>query len=109
MLAGQDGGMMTNYAPDDNDTGGKPLALRLRAARESSGLTQAQAAAELGVSRPLLISIEKGTREVKPEELVSLAEMYGKPLSELLRPTPPPPPPPPPSPPPLPPPPRANH
>ncbi len=90
MLAGQDGGMMTNYAPDDNDTGGKPLALRLRAARESSGLTQAQAAAELGVSRPLLISIEKGTREVKPEELVRLAEMYGKPLSELLRPTAPP-------------------
>src|SRR6266446_6767151 len=90
MLAGQDGGMMTNYAPDDNDTGGKPLALQLRAARESSGLTQAQAAAELGVSRPLLISIEKGTREVKPEELVRLAEMYGKPLSELLRPTAPP-------------------
>jgi len=81
--------MMTTYAHDDQDTG-KPLALRLRTARESRGLTQAQAAAELGVSRPLLIAIEKGTREVGPEELVRLAQIYGKPVSELLRPTAPP-------------------
>jgi len=80
---------MTTYAHDDQDTG-KPLALRLRTARESRGLTQAQAAAELGVSRPLLIAIEKGTREVGPEELVRLAQIYGKPVSELLRPTAPP-------------------
>ena len=66
------------------------LALRLRAARESRGLTQAQASAELGVSRPLLIAIEKGTREVGSEELIRLAQIYGKPVSELLRPTPPP-------------------
>ena len=44
-----------------------PLALRLRAAREARGLTQAQAAAELGVSRPLLIAIEKGTRQANPQ------------------------------------------
>lgn len=81
--------MMTTYAHDDQDTG-KPLALRLRTARESRGLTQAQAAAELGVSRPLLIAIEKGTREVRSEELVRLAQIYGKPVSELLRPTAPP-------------------
>ncbi len=69
---------------------GMALALRLRAARESRGLTQAQAAAELGVSRPLLIAIEKGIREVSPEVLVRLAGIYGKPVSELLRPAPPP-------------------
>ena len=66
------------------------LALRLRAAREASGLTQAQAAAELGVSRPLLIAIEKGTREASPHELAQLAEIYRTSLSELLRPAPPP-------------------
>jgi Zn-dependent peptidase ImmA (M78 family)/DNA-binding XRE family transcriptional regulator len=67
-----------------------PLALRLRAAREARGLTQAQAAVELGVSRPLLIAIEKGTRQASPQELTRLAEIYGTTVSELLRPAPPP-------------------
>ncbi len=78
---------MTTYTDEDQHG---TLALRLRAARESRGLTQAQASAELGVSRPLLIAIEKGTREVGSEELIRLAQIYGKPVSELLRPTPPP-------------------
>ena len=81
---------MTSYPDLEQDDGTTVQALRLRAARESSGLTQAQAAAELGVSRPLLIAIEKGTREVSPEELVRLAEIYGKPVSELQRAAPPP-------------------
>lgn len=67
-----------------------PLALRLRAAREARGLTQAQAAAELGVSRPLLIAIEKGTRQASPQELARLAEIYRTTVSDLLRPAPPP-------------------
>jgi Zn-dependent peptidase ImmA (M78 family)/DNA-binding XRE family transcriptional regulator len=78
---------MTTYTDEDQDGA---LALRLRAARESRGLTQAQAAAELGVSRPLLIAIEKGSREVGSGELIKLAQIYGKPVSELLRPTSPP-------------------
>lgn len=48
-------------------------------------MTQQQASAALGVSRPLLVAIEKGTREVRPDELVRLAEIYGKPVHELLR------------------------
>jgi len=75
---------MTNHAGLEHESPAV-LASRLRAARESSGLTQVQAAAELGVSRPLLIAIEKGTRDVTPDELVRLAEIYGKPLSELQR------------------------
>ncbi|WP_156887492.1 ImmA/IrrE family metallo-endopeptidase [Propionicicella superfundia] len=63
---------------------------RLRSARERAGLTQAEAAVELGVSRPLLIAIEKGTRDATPAELVKLAELYGRPLSEILRPSEPP-------------------
>jgi len=63
---------------------------RLRVARERIGLTQAEAAVELGVSRPLLIAIEKGTREATPTELVTLADLYGQPLSEILRPSEPP-------------------
>ncbi|WP_203718960.1 XRE family transcriptional regulator [Asanoa siamensis] len=72
------------------DVSGESLAARLRAAREEAGLTQAQAAAELGVSRPLLIAIEKGTRIASPAELVKLASIYTKSLSDLLRPSPPP-------------------
>jgi len=81
---------MTNYTDEDQGGGIAGLASRLRAARESRGLTQAQAASELGVSRPLLIAIEKGTREASPGELIKLAEIYGKPVSELLRPSAPP-------------------
>ena len=81
---------MTNHAGLEHDSDTTVLASRLRAARESSGLTQAQAAAELGVSRPLLIAIEKGTRDVTPDELIRLAEIYGKSLSELQRSSPPP-------------------
>ena len=62
---------MTEHADLGQSDKGATLASRLRAARESSGLTQAQAAIELGVSRPLLIAIEKGTRAATPEELVA--------------------------------------
>jgi Zn-dependent peptidase ImmA (M78 family)/DNA-binding XRE family transcriptional regulator len=82
--------MTTNHAHQDQQPAAMAVAQRLRSARESSGLTQAQAAAELGVSRPLLIAIEKGTREPGPGELFTLARIYGKTVSELLRPTPPP-------------------
>lgn len=81
---------MTNHRQQDQDTDPMSVAVRLRAARESSGLTQAHAAAQLGVSRPLLIAIEKGARAPSPEELVTLARIYDRPVSELLRPTPPP-------------------
>lgn len=65
-------------------------ALRLRAAREARGLTQAEVAAALGVSRPLLVAIEQGSRAVQPAELVRLAGIYATPVSELLRATQPP-------------------
>jgi Zn-dependent peptidase ImmA (M78 family)/DNA-binding XRE family transcriptional regulator len=73
-----------------SDSDGGPLGARLRAAREARGLTQAQAAAELQVSRPLLIAMERGSRQVQPEELIKLARIYGRPVSDLLRPTEPP-------------------
>lgn len=65
--------------------GEPPIAVRLRAAREARGMTQQQASAALGVSRPLLVAIEKGSREVRPDELVRLADIYGKPVSDLVR------------------------
>ena len=66
----------------------EPVALgrRLTEARKAAGLTQQQAAEHLGVSRPTLIGIEKGTRKARPVELASLAGLYRRSLHELVRP-----------------------
>lgn len=57
---------------------------RLRIARTSAKKTQDDAAGILSVSRPTLISIEKGQRKVKIEELERLGEFYGTSLNRLL-------------------------
>ncbi|MEZ6069463.1 MAG: XRE family transcriptional regulator [Pirellulales bacterium] len=61
------------------------LGKRLTEARKSRGITQEAAAQHLGCSRPTLISIEKGTREAKPDEIISLASLYGRSVHELVR------------------------
>ncbi len=65
------------------DTSG--VATRLRAARKAAVKTQKEAADRIGVSRTTMAAIEKGERAVHPEELVALAELFGKPVNELLR------------------------
>ncbi|MBK1629390.1 hypothetical protein CKO31_01295 [Thiohalocapsa halophila] len=62
------------------------IAARLLEARKAAGLTQQEAAGQLGVSRPTLIAIEKGTRAAKPAEVVKLASLYGRTVNELVRP-----------------------
>jgi Zn-dependent peptidase ImmA (M78 family)/transcriptional regulator with XRE-family HTH domain len=57
---------------------------RLRAARVEAKKTQDEAATALSVSRPTLISIEKGQRKVKLEELETLARFYGSSIHRLL-------------------------
>jgi Zn-dependent peptidase ImmA (M78 family)/DNA-binding XRE family transcriptional regulator len=64
----------------------KILGQRLADARKARGVTQEDAAKHLGCSRPTFIAIEKGTRPLKPEEIVSLAELYGRKVNELVRP-----------------------
>jgi len=64
----------------------KILGQRLADARKARGITQEDAAKELGCSRPTFIAIEKGTRSPKPEEIVTLAELYGRKVNELVRP-----------------------
>ncbi|RJP35228.1 MAG: ImmA/IrrE family metallo-endopeptidase [Phycisphaerales bacterium] len=62
------------------------LGRRLAAARKARGVTQQDAAAQLGCSRPTLIAIEKGERRAKPEEIVTLAAFYARSVHELVRP-----------------------
>lgn len=53
------------------------LAPRLRAAREAAGLTQAAAAARLGVTPSYLSQLESGHRRPNLEWLLQLAACYG--------------------------------
>lgn len=64
------------------------LAGRLRLARRDEGLTQEEVASELGVARTTIVAIEKGERQVRPDELRSLARILNRPVDELLRPAP---------------------
>jgi len=61
----------------------------LREARRERGLTQEDAAEEVGIARTSLVAIEKGERRVRPAELLKLARIYGRKLDELMRPQPP--------------------
>lgn len=60
------------------------LGRRLKAAREQLDLTQAQVAAELGLSRGALAQIEIGLRAPNSLQLARLAEIYRRELGEFL-------------------------
>ncbi|MDJ1180417.1 ImmA/IrrE family metallo-endopeptidase [Roseofilum sp. BLCC_M91] len=64
------------------------LGKSLKQAREQRGMTQADAAQELEVSRTTLVAIENGTRRLKPAELITLARTYGRSVSDFVRPRP---------------------
>lgn len=61
------------------------LGERLRIIRKRLALTQDEVCQEIGLSRPTLISIEKGERQIKPNELVSICKLYKYQVSEILR------------------------
>ena len=52
------------------------IAKRLRMARDLAGLSQGQAARQLGWHRPTLSEVEAGRRKVSAEELSLLADLY---------------------------------
>jgi len=58
---------------------------RLRIARESAGITQAEAAAAIDVARTTLVAIEQGQRRVRMNEMQQLARLYGTTINALLR------------------------
>ena len=62
------------------------LGQRIAEARRARGVRQEDAANHLGCSRPTYIAIEKGERSAKPEEIVKLANYFGRRVSELVRP-----------------------
>jgi Zn-dependent peptidase ImmA (M78 family)/DNA-binding XRE family transcriptional regulator len=62
----------------------RELGRKLRLAREKRGKTQEEAAQLINVARTTMINIEKGSRKIRPEELVQLAIEYGRDVSEFV-------------------------
>jgi Zn-dependent peptidase ImmA (M78 family)/DNA-binding XRE family transcriptional regulator len=60
----------------------------LEQARKKCGMTQADAAKVIDVSRTTMVAIEKGERRLKSTELLILARAYGCSVSEFVRPRP---------------------
>ena len=58
---------------------------RLRIARESCKLTQAEAAKVIDVARTTLVAIEQGHRRVRMDELQKLAAAYDTSVNAILR------------------------
>jgi Zn-dependent peptidase ImmA (M78 family)/DNA-binding XRE family transcriptional regulator len=58
---------------------------RLAAARKARGLTQQQAADDLGVARTTVVAMEKGDRRPRAAELVRLAALYGRQVGDFVR------------------------
>ena len=70
---------------DLNELSAQEIGRRLRLARESAGIRQDEAAHVIETSRPTLVSIEKGTRRVRIQELQKLTHHYGVSVNVLLR------------------------
>ena len=60
------------------------LGRRLQEARRARGLTQQEVAASLELARTTVTALEKGERRIRPDELISLAGLYGRPVSSFV-------------------------
>jgi Zn-dependent peptidase ImmA (M78 family)/transcriptional regulator with XRE-family HTH domain len=67
-----------------NNLDHRQLGERLKDARKARGLTQEAVATKLDILRTTLVAIEKGERKVTPGELIELARMFGRPVSEFV-------------------------
>jgi Zn-dependent peptidase ImmA (M78 family) len=70
---------------DLNELSAQEIGRRLRIARENANIRQDDAAQVIGMSRPTLVSIEKGVRRVRIQEIQMLARRYGISVNALLR------------------------
>ena len=62
------------------------LGRRIQEARKARGLTQQDGADSLSVTRTTVTALEKGERCVRPGELIQLATLYGRNVSDLVGP-----------------------
>ena len=70
---------------DLNELSAQEIGRRLRLARENADVRQDDAAQVISMSRPTLVSIEKGVRRARIQEIQTLAHHYGVSVNALLR------------------------
>ena len=70
----------------DEASGIEPRALgrRLQEARRARGMTQQDVADTLGLARTTVTALEKGERRARPDEIIRMAGIFGRPVSELV-------------------------
>lgn len=62
----------------------KQLGQRLQESRKARGMTQKDVANELGMARTTVTALEKGERRIQPKEIIELARLYGREVSDFV-------------------------
>ncbi len=57
---------------------------RLQEARKARGLTQQDVADSLEIARTTVTALEKGERRTRPDELIKMARMFGRPVGDFV-------------------------
>lgn len=60
------------------------LGRRIQEARKARGLTQQEVADALSLARTTVTALEKGERRVRPDEIISMAGLFGRSVSDLV-------------------------
>ena len=68
----------------DKDDQLRQLGLKIRALRESTGMTQDQMANEVGFARSYYSGVERGVRNISAANLIRLATSMGVEVGELF-------------------------
>ena len=62
----------------------RALGRRLQEARKARGFTQQEVAESLAVARTTITALEKGERRPRPDELIQMARLYGRPVGDFV-------------------------
>ena len=60
------------------------LGRRIQEARKARGLTQQEVADALSLARTTVTALEKGERRVRPDEIIGMAGLFGRSVSDLV-------------------------
>ena len=73
---------MQEYEVSDLDP--RLLGRRIQEARKARGLTQQEVADALSLARTTVTALEKGERRVRPDEIIGMAGLFGRSVSDLV-------------------------
>jgi len=77
-------GCTTMRRPCIKDKAKRPFASKIKLMRKASGMTQAQFAKEVGLSRPSIANIEAGKQNITTEHIYIFCEVFSCTANDLL-------------------------